>query len=138
MGQTVEVRGVIASYNGLFQVTYDENKGSYIKVAETEVTSMTPIALTEEGYAALKETDSGNLYTFEATFKSGTVTSGSASNLVFTLGSTDITLRTSKYAEAPNIALVVGSTYSITAPLNWYKTPQFAYIVTGTTITLVA
>ena len=138
MGQTVEVRGVIDIYNGLFQIKYDESKDSYIKVAETEATAMTPITLTEEGYAALKETDCGNLYTFEATFKSGKVTSGSAQNLVFTLGSTDITLRTSKYAEAPDIELVVGSTYSITTPLNWYKTPQFAYIVTGTTITLVA
>ena len=138
MGQTVEVRGVIAFHNGLFQVKYDETKGSYIKAAETEVTSMTPITLTEEVYAALEGTDSGNLYTFEAKFKSGTVTSGSASNLVFTLGSTDITLRTSKFAEAPDIELVVGSTYSITAPLNWYNNPQFAYIVTGTTITLVA
>lgn len=138
MGQTVEVRGVIDIYNGLFQIKYDESKASYIKVAETEATAMTPIALTEEGYAALKETDCGNLYTFKATFKSGKVTSGKASNLVFTLGSTDITLRTSNYAEAPDIELVVGSTYSITAPLNWYKTPQFAYIVSGTTITLVA
>ena len=99
---------------------------------------MTPITLTEEVYAALKETDSGNLYTFEAKFKSGTVTSGSASNLVFTLGSTDITLRTSNYAEAPDIELVVGSTYSITTPLNWFKGAQFTYIVTGTTISLVA
>lgn len=138
MGQTVEVRGVIDNYNGLFQIKYDGTKDSYLKVAESEVTAMTPIALTEEGYAALEETDCGNLYTFEATFKSGKVTSGSATNLVFTLGSTDITLRTSKYAEAPDIELVVGSTYSITAPLNWYKTPQFAYIVTGTTISLVA
>lgn len=138
MGQTVEVRGVIASYNGLFQLTYEESKGSYVKVAETEATAMTPITLTEEVYAALKETDSGNLYTFEAKFKSGTVTSGSASNLVFTLGSTDITLRTSNFAEAPDIELVVGSTYSITTPLNWFKNPQFAYIVNGTTITLVA
>lgn len=138
MGQTVEVRGVIDKYNGLFQIKYDGTKDSYIKVAETEATAMTPITLTEEGYAALEETDSGNLYTFEATFKSGTVTSGSASNLVFTLGSTDITLRTSKYAEAPEITLTVGSTYSITAPLNWFNNPQFAYIVTGTTITLVA
>ena len=138
MGQTVEVRGVIDIYNGLFQIKYDETKDSYIKAAETEAKAMTPITLTEEGYAALKETDCGNLYTFEATFKSGKVTSGSAQNLVFTLGSTDITLRTSKYAEAPDIELVVGSTYSITTQLNWYKTPQFAYIVTGTTITLVA
>ena len=138
MGQTVEVRGVIASYEGLFQLTYEENKDCYVKVAETEATEMTPIALTEEGYAALKETDSGNLYTFEATFKSGTVTSGKASNLVFTLGSTDITLRTSKYTDAPAIELVVGSTYSITTPLNWFKGAQFTYIVTGTTISLVA
>ena len=138
MGQTVEVRGVIDIYNGLFQIKYDQSKDSYIKVAETEATPMTPITLTEEVYAALKETDSGNLYTFEAKFKSGTVTSGSASNLVFTLGSTDITLRTSNFAEAPDIELVVGSTYSITTPLNWFKNPQFAYIVNGTTITLVA
>lgn len=138
MGQTVEVRGVIDIFNGLFQIKYDETKDSYIKAAETEATAMTPITLTEEGYAALEETDCGNLYTFEAKFKSGTVTSGKAQNLVFTLGSTDITLRTSKYAEAPDIELVVGSTYSITAPLNWYNNPQFAYIVTGTTITLVA
>lgn len=138
MGQTVEVRGVIDIYNGLFQIKYDQSKDSYIKVAETEATPMTPITLTEEVYAALKETDSGNLYTFEAKFKSGTVTSGSASNLVFTLGSTDITLRTSDYAEAPDIELVVGSTYSITTPLNWFKGAQFTYIVTGTTISLVA
>lgn len=138
MGQTVEVRGVIDIYNGLFQIKYDQSKDSYIKVAETEATPMTPITLTEEVYAALKETDSGNLYTFEAKFKSGTVTSGSASNLVFTLGSTDITLRTSNYAEAPDIELVVGSTYSITTPLNWFKGAQFTYIVTGTTISLVA
>ena len=138
MGQTVEVRGVIDKYNGLFQIKYDGTKDSYVKVAETEVTSMTPIALTEEGYAALEETDCGNLYTFEAKFKSGKVTSGSASNLVFTLGSTDITLRTSSRTAAPDIELVVGSTYSITTPLNWYNNPQFTYIVTGTTITLVA
>ena len=138
MGQTVEVRGVIDKYNGLFQIKYDGAKDSYVKVAETEVTSMTPIALTEEGYAALEETDCGNLYTFEAKFKSGKVTSGSASNLVFTLGSTDITLRTSSRTAAPDIELVVGSVYSITAPLNWFYNPQFAYIVTGTTITLVA
>lgn len=138
MGQTVEVRGAIDIYNGLFQIKYDETKDSYLKAAETEATAMTPITLTEEGYASLKETDCGNLYTFEATFKSGKVTSGKAQNLVFTLGSTDITLRTSNFAEAPDIELVVGSTYSITTPLNWYKTPQFAYIVSGTTITLVA
>lgn len=138
MGETVEVRGVIDIYNGLFQIKYDESKDSYIKVAETEATAMAPITLTEEVYAALKETDSGNLYSFEATFKSGTVTSGKASNLVFTLGSTDITLRTSNYAEAPDIELVVGSTYSITTPLNWFKGAQFTYIVTGTTISLVA
>lgn len=138
MDQTVEIRGVIASYKGLFQLTYEESKGSYVKVAETEATAMAPITLTEEVYAALEETDCGNLYTFEAKFKSGTVTSGSASNLVFTLGSTDITLRTSGFTAAPDIELVVGSTYSITTALNWYNTPQFTYIVTGTTITLVA
>ncbi len=137
MGQSVEIRGVIDNYKGLFQIKYDETKDSYVKATETEATAMTPITLTEEGYAALEETDCGNLYTFEATFKSGTITSGSGSNLVFTLGSTDITLRTSGSTAAPDIELVVGSTYSITAPLNWFNTPQFAYIVTGTTITLV-
>ena len=138
MGQTVEVRGVIANHNGLFQLTYVETKGSYVKVAETEATAMTPITLTEEVYAALEETDSGNLYTFEATFVSGKIDPEKGSNLVFTLGSTEITLRTSSYTAAPEITLTAGSTYSITTPLNWYNGPQFTYIVTGTTITLVA
>lgn len=138
MGQTVEVRGVIASYNGLFQLTYEETKGSYVKVAETEATAMTPITLTEEVYAALEETDSGNLYTFEATFVSGKIDPEKGSNLVFTLGSTEITLRTSSYTAAPEITLTAGSTYSITTPLSWFNGAQFTYIVTGTTISLVA
>ena len=138
MGQTVEVRGVIASYNGLFQLTYEETKGSYVKVAETEATPMTPITLTEEVYAALEETDSGNLYTFEATFVSGKIDPEKGSNLVFTLGSTEITLRTSSHTAAPEITLTAGSTYSITTPLNWFNGAQFTYIVTGTTISLVA
>ena len=138
MGQTVEVRGVIASYNGLFQLTYEETKGSYVKVAETEATAMTPITLTEEVYAALEETDSGNLYTFKATFVSGEIDPEKGSNLVFTLGSTEITLRTSSHTAAPEITLTAGSTYSITTPLNWFNGAQFTYIVTGTTISLVA
>ena len=138
MGQSVEVRGVIASYNGLFQLTYEETKGSYVKVAETEATAMTPITLTEEVDAALEETDSGNLYTFEATFVSGKIDPEKGSNLVFTLGITEITLRTSSHTAAPEITLTAGSTYSITTPLNWFNGAQFTYIVTGTTISLVA
>lgn len=138
LGQSVEIKGEIDIYNGLVQLKYNESKGCYIKEATSEVTAMTAIELTEEDYANLVSTDAGNVYTFEATFVSGTMTQGSASNLTFTLGSTNITLRTSKFASIPDVELVAGSTYKITTPLSWFNGAQFAALGEGTTIVLVA
>ena len=137
LGMDVEVHAKIAEYSNLIQISnWDDARieGTYAIEIEDEVTPMTPIALTEEGYKALTEKDAGNLYKFTAEYVSGTPSTGNNVSITWKLGSTNITLRTDKYDKVGiDETFVAGDVYEITTPLSWYgSNPQFAFLGTGT------
>lgn len=137
LGMDVEVHGKIAEFSNLIQISnWDDARieGTYAIEIEDEVTPMTPIALTEEGYKALTEKDAGNLYKFTAEYVSGTPSTGNNVSTTWKLGSTNITLRTDKYDKVGiDETFVAGDVYEITTPLSWYgSNPQFAFLGTGT------
>ena len=137
LGMDVEVHAKIAEYSNLIQISNWDNariEGTYAIEIEDEVTPMTPIALTEEGYKALTEKDAGNLYKFTAEYVSGTPSTGNNVSITWKLGSTNITLRTDKYDKVGiDETFVAGDVYEITTPLSWYgSNPQFAFLGTGT------
>lgn len=139
LGMDVEVHGKIAEFSNLIQISnWDDARieGTYAIEIEDEVTPMTPIALTEEGYKALTEKDAGNLYKFTAEYVSGTPSTGNNVSTTWKLGSTNITLRTDKYDKVGiDETFVAGDVYEITTPLSWYgSNPQFAFLGTGTVL----
>lgn len=139
LGMSVEVKSVLAEYSGLIQLSnYSNGKitGTYAVEVEEEVTAMTPIELNETTYAALTSANTGNLYTFTATFVDTQPKTGTAVSCNFTLGSTKIVLRTDKYDTVGiSTTFVAGSQYKFTIPLSWYGTSaQFALVGTGVII----
>lgn len=140
LGQTVEVKANVASNRGAKQLSnYDSSSksritGTYAKTTTTEVT-YTVATLDETGYKALKSTDAGNVYSFTATYVSGTPKTGSDVNCEFKIGNTTVTFRTNKYDKVGiSTTLVVNREYKITTPLSWYDKAQFAFLGIGTTI----
>lgn len=139
LGMNVEVHGQIAEFSNLIQISnWDDARieGTYAIEIEDDVTPMSPIALTEEGYKALTEKDAGNLYKFTAEYVSGTPSTGNNVSTTWKLGSTNITLRTDKYDKVGiDETFVAGEVYEITTPLSWYgSNPQFAFLGTGTVL----
>ncbi len=139
LGASVEVKAKVASYNGLKQLTDYENSakisGTYAKTISSNI-KYTPIELDETGFKALKATDAGNVYSFTATYVSGTPSTGTAVNVNFKIGSTSVTLRTDKYDKVGiSTELVANTSYKIVTPLTWYKGAQFAFLGIGTQIT---
>ena len=137
LGMDVEVHAKIAEYSNLIQISnWDDARieGTYAIEIGDDVTPMTPIALTEEGYKALTAKDAGNLYKFTAEYVSGTPSTGNNVSTTWKLGSTNITLRTDKYDKVGiDKTFVAGDVYEITTPLSWYgSNPQFAFLGTGT------
>lgn len=136
LGMDVEVHGKIAEFSNLIQISnWDDARieGTYAIEIEDDVTPMTPIALTEEGYMALTEKDAGNLYKFTAEYVSGTPKKGSAVSTNWKLGDTNVVLRTDKYDENDiTTDLIPGAVYKVTTPLSWYNGAQFAFIGDGT------
>lgn len=133
VGDNVIVKSNISSFNGAVQLSNYSNgriDGTYARKIQEAITPLAPVAIDEAALKALKPTDSGNLYSFTASYKSGTVTAGQNSFLTFTLGATDITLKTDQYDKNPlsQPAFTAGATYKITAPLSWYNGAQFAYV----------
>lgn len=140
LGANVEVKAKVASYSGLKQLSnYDsENKtkisGTYAKTISNDI-NYTPIDLDEAGFNTLKSTDAGNVYTFTATYVSGTPSTGNNVSVKFKLGSTNIILRTDKYDKVGISAeLVENREYKITTPLSWHDGAQFAFLGVGTSI----
>lgn len=147
LGDNVIVKTTISisTNRGIQTTNYSGGRiaGTYAKKITEEVTAMTPIALDEAGFKALTGNEVGNLYTFDAKFKSGTFKTGkNDSSFTFTIGSTDVTLFASKY-DTPTVeeiskTLEVGATYKITTPLSYYNKAQFAFLAEGTTLTKTA
>lgn len=139
LGANVEVKAKVDSYNGLKQLTNRENNakisGTYAKTISTNK-NYTPINLDEAGFKSLKATDAGNVYSFTATYVSGTPLTGTAVSVKFKLGSTNITLRTDKYDTVGiSTELVANREYKITTPLSWFTSgAQFAFLGIGTSI----
>ncbi len=89
---------------------------NYITIAETKTKSV------KTTYAALTSADTGNLYTFTATFVDTQPKTGAAVSCNFTLGSTEIVLRTDKYDTVGiSTTFVAGSQYKFTISLSWYR-----------------
>lgn len=142
-GDYVEVKANIDEYNGLKQLnnyTGDSQnpkvEGTYAyKLEDTNKPKPTYAPLDENGFKNLTAADAGNLYTFTATYVSGTPKTGTNVNVKFKIGNTDVILRTDKYDKvAIKYTLEVGRTYKISTPLSWYKGAQFAFLGTGTTL----
>lgn len=140
LGQTVEVKANVASNAEGKQLSNYSNgriNGTYAKTTTAAVT-YSVANLDETGFKALKSTDAGNVYTFTATYVSGTPNTGSAVSCKFKIGDTSVTLRTDKYDKVGiSTTLVAGREYSITTPLSWYYGAQFAFLGIGTTISPV-
>ena len=140
LGQTVEVKANVASNAEGKQLSNYSNgriNGTYAKTTTAAVT-YSVANLDETGFKALKSTDAGNVYTFTATYVSGTPKTGSAVSCKFKIGSTTVTLRTDQHDNVGiSTTLVAGREYSITTPLSWYYGAQFAFLGIGTTISPV-
>ena len=140
LGQTVEVKANVASNAEGKQLSNYSNgriNGTYAKTTTAAVT-YSVANLDENGFKALKSTDAGNVYTFTATYVSGTPKTGSAVSCKFKIGSTTVTLRTDQHDNVGiSTTLVAGREYSITTPLSWYYGAQFAFLGIGTTISPV-
>lgn len=155
VGQEVEVCGIVQedSYNeGLIRINnYSDGRvdGTYAHALETNtITPLAPIEVDEAGIKALQVSDVGKMYTFDATYVSGTPVSDKAVSVYFKVGGTDYILRTdggsskmydrdiqSLIDSFDALDLVEGKPVKITAPLSWYGgNPQFGYISHGTTI----
>lgn len=137
LGMDVEVHATIAEFSNLIQLSnYEDGRidGTYAIEIDEDITPMTPIELTEEGYADLKAIDAGNLYTFYAEYVSGTPSKGNNVETKWKLGNTEITLRTDKNDTVEiDETFVKGDIYKITTPLSWYESnPRFAFLGTGT------
>jgi hypothetical protein len=139
LGQVVEVKAQVASYNGLKQLSNYSNKsritGTYAKTITDDIT-YTATSLDEAGFNKLTATDAGNVYTFTATYVSGTPTTGKAVSCTFKIGTKTVTLRTDSYDKVGiSTELVENREYKITTPLTWYNNnAQFAFLGQGTSI----
>ena len=156
LGDVVEVKANVATspnvgndnYKQLSNFSGGRIEGTYAYKLEGDVEVKAPTVLDEAGYKALTIADVGNMYTFDATYVSGTPVADKAAEIKFTLGSSSVSLRTDgsgskmydKYISElienfEALKLVAGSNVTITAPLNWYKASQFTYMSKGVTIT---
>lgn len=154
-GDFVEIHAKVAinpNGGGALQLTSYENGGrieeAYAKKLTEEIKVSEPIKLDEEAYKKLEITDTGNLYTFEATYVQGVPELDKAANIEFKIGETSTTLRTDgnsyKMYDANIDKLVTdfealdltsGDKVTITTALSWYNGPQFSYFGDGTVIT---
>ena len=135
MGADIEVYGELKAYNGLLELC--SGGESYAVTSREAVTPMDPLKLDEAGFKALKSTDAGNIYSFTAEYVE-TVEDDEESNVIFKLGETELTLRTSKYdIEDVDTVFAPGDDYDIVAPLTWYNGAQFDYFSQGVTISRV-
>lgn len=154
-GEFVEIHAKVAvnpNGGGALQLSSYENGGrieeAYAKKLTEEINVSEPIKLDEEAYKKLEITDTGNLYTFEATYVQGVPELDKAANIEFKIGETSTTLRTDGNSynmydanidklvtnfEALN--LTSGDKVTIITALSWYNGPQFSYFGDGTVIT---
>lgn len=138
LGQVVEVKAQVASYNGLKQLSNYSNKsritGTYAKTITDDIT-YNITSLDQAGFNKLTATDAGNVYTFTATYVSGTPTTGKAVSCTFKIGTQEVTLRTDSYDKVGiSTELVENREYKITTPLTWHSGAQFAFLGQGTSI----
>lgn len=137
LGQVVEVKAQVSSFNGLKQLSnYSSGRitGTYAKTITDDIT-YNITSLDQAGFNKLTATDAGNVYTFTATYVSGTPTTGSAESCKFKIGTKTVTLRTDKYDKVGiSTELVENREYKITTPLTWFNGAQFAFLGQGTSI----
>lgn len=142
VGDNVIVKSNVSSFNGAVQLSNNDSNvridGTYARKIQEAITPLAAISLDEAGLSSLKATDAGTLYTFTAKYVSGTPVANTNTNITFTLGNTNIVLRTNQqYDKNPldDTPLVAGSSYKITAPLSWFNDkPQFAFVSNATVI----
>lgn len=147
-GQTVAIKASIAKHSGAIQLsdynssTKNKIPGTYAYALEEDITPIAPITITEDTLKSLIAANSGNLYTFTATFVSkGEPNENGQINTNWKIGDTSVVLRTdgrydvkqTEVVEKVN-SLKAGVSYKITTPLSWYNGVQFAFLGQGTTI----
>ena len=154
-GDFVEIHAKVAlntNGGGSIQLSSYENGGRieevYAKKLDTTISTISPISLTEEDYKNIDILDTGNVYTFDATYVSGEPVTTNAANIEFKIGNTSTILRTdgnsSKMydvnidklvSDFEALDLTAGDKVTITTALSWYNGPQFSYFGDGTIIT---
>lgn len=155
LGDSVELYAYVYTYSGLAEIsasyqnadkTYTNLSGAYFKKIDKKFTPTEASPLDEAGLKALTDAQSGHRYTFQAKYVSGAPTdSASNTSVLFTLGSTQFALFTSKkeldqtdlLAKWTALNLTAGDEVSITAPfyqLYGTSTIDFAYYSFGTEI----
>ena len=150
-GQTVAIKASIAKHSGAIQlsdyekISEDEGRkipGTYAYALEEDITPIAPITITEDTLKSLTAANSGNLYTFTATFVSkGEPDKNGQINTNWKIGDNSVVLRTDGRYDVKQTEVVAkvnslqaGVSYKITTPLSWYNGVQFAFLGQGTTI----
>lgn len=135
VGDYVEVCAKLATHDSARQLSsYSDGRIAEAYAHKLDVTfpTMDPIKIDEAGFKALKDTDCGKMYTFDATYVSNAdIALNMATNFTVKIGSTEVICRTNGNSTKmydPNIAdlknsiaslnLTAGDAITVTTPLS--------------------
>ena len=141
IGDLVHVKGTLSPYNGLNEVkptivekvTADvlEDSGLPVPTTPTALEINDDTDFSKEGLAG----QDGRLFTIKnAKYKSGTVNVGAHSNVIFTVGDTDVTFRVNYHLGESDMhmmkgivdSLETGDEVNLYGVIGWYNGPQLS------------